>query len=252
MAKATIKIRPLSLTTMPLYGILVSEKSFLLARRRLAKAHYAKFLAFRVTGSHLPAELVDQIADALIELEKAEILQLWHALKEQKQHRQRVFMVPANSGTEAEQAAINELGLLEAGALCSTVIVDRSDGEPMRYVHISGSISRPDLAQLYPGSAPASGPALQFADGNIVVCNHSGTTTSISREHSKIRASLKRMEVGRLVQIDGIEDAIKYWDQEAVENLVESLRLTVVHMAGEGGGPRLMPRLRLLQIVEWT
>lgn len=53
------------------------------------------------------------------------------------------------------------------------------------------------------------------------------------------------------MQIDGIEDAIKHWDQEAIEHLVKSLDLTVVQMAGEGAGPRLMPRLRLLQVVEW-
>jgi hypothetical protein len=251
MAKTVVKSRPLSLTMMPFYGILVSERSYLLARRRLAKAHYAKSLAQRVLRFRLPVELVDHIAKDLTELEYAEMVRLWNTLKEEKNYRQWVFMVPENFGTVAEQAAIKEVDLLKAGALCSTVVVEKSDGESVRYVHISGSYSRPDLAQLYPGSAPASGPALQFANGNLVVCNHSGTVTSDSREHSTIRPSFKRMEVGRLVQIDGIEDAIKYWDQEAIEHLVKSLDLTVVQMAGEGVGPRLMPRLRLLQIVEW-
>jgi len=169
---------------MPFYGILVSERSYLLARRRLAKAHYAKFLARRVLRPRLPAELVDMIAENLTELEYAEFVQLWNALKEEKKHRQRVFMVPENFGTVAEQAAIKEVNLLKAGASCSTVVVEKSDGESVRYVHISGSHSRPDLAQLYPGSAPASGPALQFANGNLVICSHSGT---IHRMPEKIR-----------------------------------------------------------------
>jgi len=81
---------------------------------------------------------------------------------------------------------------------------------------------------------------------------HPGTATAISREHVQIRQSAKKRQVARLVEVDGIEDAIRNWDQEAVERYVKVLGLKVVFMNGEAEGQMLRPRLRLLQSVEWT
>ena len=244
--------KPLRLATMPLYGILVTQKSILLGRRRLAKAHYAKFLAHRVVESRLPPELVDQIIEDIIELDNAEMSQLWRALTTRKCDRAMLFDLPAVDSTAAEKAAIDELALLSSGVLCGRVVVKTSDGRNTLYVHISASKDRPSLAQLYPGAMPSTGPALHFEDGHLKVHCHPGTATTLSREHAQIRPSSKKRYVSRLVQVDGIEDAIKNWDREAMEHYVEVLRLKVVSMKDEEEGQKLTPRLRLLQTLEWT
>jgi len=244
--------KPLRLATMPLYGILVTEKSSLLGRRRLAKTHYAKFLAHHVIESRLPVELVEQIIEDMIELDNTEMLQLWKALTSRKSPRETVFKLPTVGGTEAEKAALEELKVLNHSTLCGRVVVGESDGRSMNYVHISASTDRPSLTQLYPGATPSTGPALHFEDGHLQVHCHPGTATAISREHVQIRQSAKKRQVARLVEVDGIEDAIRNWDQEAVERYVKVLGLKVVFMNGEAEGQMLRPRLRLLQSVEWT
>lgn len=243
---------PLRLATTPLYGILVTQKSMLLGRRRLARAHYAKSLVHRVVESRLPPELVDQIADALIELDNAEMSRLRTTLTSRKCYRAMLFDLPAVNDTKAEKAAVEELTLLSGDVLAGKVFVKTSDGRSVLYVHISASKNRPSLSQLYPGAVPSTGPALRFEDGHLQVHCHTGTATMLSREHATIRPSSKKRQVSRLVQVDGIEDAIKNWDQEAVERYVKVLGLKVMSMNGEEEGQNLMPRLRLLQSVEWT
>jgi hypothetical protein len=243
---------PLRLATMPLYGILVTQKSMLLGRRRLAKAHYAKFIANRVVESRLPPELVDQIAEDLIELDNAEMSRIWRTLTSHKCHRAMRFDLPAVNCTEAEKAAVDELTSLSGDVLVGKILVKTSDGTSVWYAHISASKNRPSLAQLYPGAVPSTGPALQYEDGHLQVHCHTGTSTMLSREHATVKPSSKKRQVSRLVQVDGIEDAIKNWDQEAVERYVKVLKLKVMSMNGEEEGQNLTPRLRLLQSVEWT
>lgn len=240
----------LRLATMPLYGILVTQKSILLGRRRLAKAHYAKFLAHRVVESRLPPELVDQIVEDLVELDNVEMAELWRTLTTSKCYRATLFDLPVVGGTVAEKAAAEKLALLMGGVLCGRVIVKTSDGKNTLYVHMSAGKDRPSLAQLYPGAMPSTGPALHFEEGHLKVHCHPGTATTVSRERVQIRPSSKKRQVARLVQVDGIEDAIKNWDHEAVEHCVEVLGLKVVSMNGEEEGQKLTPRLRLLQTVE--
>jgi len=244
--------KPLRLVTLPLYGILVTEKSVILGRRRVAKTHYAKFLVHRVIESRLPVELIDQIVEDLVDLDHAEMSSLWRTFKGRKCQRDTKFQLPVVGGTEAEKAAVKELDLLNSIALCGKVVVARSDGTSMKYVHISAIANRPNFAEIYPGPAPPVGPALQFADGHLQVHCHPGTETAVSREHVQIKPSSKKRQAARLVQVDGIEDAIKNWDQEAAEHYVKFLRLQVVFMYGEDEGQKFMPRFRLLQSVEWT
>lgn len=66
MASSTPRI---AVTTTPLYGILVSRKSYLVGLRCLVKTHHAQMLAGKIGAGRLPQELVDLIADRLAELE---------------------------------------------------------------------------------------------------------------------------------------------------------------------------------------
>jgi hypothetical protein len=244
--------KPLRLGTLLLYGILVTEKSDLLGRRGLARKRYAEFLAYRVFGSRLPAELVDDIVKALVDLDYAEMSRLWETWPGRRCQRAAKFQLPAVGGTEAEKAAVKELQSLGVLAISVPVSVGKSDGASTRYVHISASADRPSLAQLCPGATPPNRPALRYADGHLQVHCFPGTATTVSREHVQVCPSSKKRQVARLVQVDGIENSIRSWDQEAVERVVALLELRVVSMNGEEEGQGWTPRLRLLNIVEWT
>jgi hypothetical protein len=245
--------RPLRLKSAPFYGILVTEKSSLLGLRRFVKAHHATFLAHRVLGSHLPAELVDHIAEDITALEYAGMLQLWKALTHKKDHRSAIFGPPevSGSGTVAEQAAIEELALMIDGRTSLTIVVDRTDADRTeRYTHFSASKTWPDLVELVPGISSASGPTLLYAGGRLQVKCSPGTLSANAMEQVTVWPSSPALKVGRLVQIDGVEEVIRGWDQEAAERYVKVLGLKVVSMKGAEAGD-LTPCLRLLQTAEW-
>lgn len=242
--------KPVRLATLPLYGILATERSSLLGQRRLAKSHYAHTLVRRVLGRRLPGELVNQIAEDLTALEYASMLKLWKALAGEERHRELHFRFPAIGGTEAEQSVAEELRTMSHGVLCCKVVVGRADGVDVRYEHISASENRPALSQIVPGSASNPGPKMQYAGGHMVVQCSPGSAFESSRERVQIWPNSAGNQVGRLVQIDSIEDAIRQWDQEAAERYVKFLGLKLTSINGEDG-EGLIPRLRLLQTVEW-
>jgi hypothetical protein len=101
----TIRTMPsLKVTTSILYGIFVSEKSFLIGVRCLVKQEHTRMLALRVAGEHLPIELVDEIADHLYALEKPEVLSRWLSDVEPMENYVR-FCYGASAHTEAERRA---------------------------------------------------------------------------------------------------------------------------------------------------
>jgi hypothetical protein len=242
--------KPMIIVTLPFYGILATEKSNLLGRRRLVKAHHATFLAYRVLGSRLPAELVDQIAEDITALEYADMLKLRRKLACRQDHRSALFTLPAIDRTVAEKAASKELALMSVGTLTSGIIVDTPNAGHVRYTRITSNKNRPSLVELVPGAVPASGPKLLYADGRLQVTCNPAMHTQQSLERMKLLPSSEELKVGRVVQIDGIEEAIREWDQEVAERYVKFLGLKVVSMNGEDDGD-LTPRLRLLQIVRW-
>lgn len=242
--------QPLRVATLPLYGILVTERSWLLGQRRLVKSYYAHTLVRRVLGRRLPGELINQIADDLTELEYADLKKLWTALKDKLHHRETLFQLPAMGGTEVEQSAARELRSLSHGMLSGKVEIAKPDGANMRYMHISASKNKPNLIHIVPGGAPEPDPPVPYADGHVRVHITRGSPSAISRERVHIEPNTAGSQVGRLVLIDGIEDAIKWWDYEAVEQYVKFLNLHVVSMSDEEG-EELTPRLRFLQTIEW-
>jgi hypothetical protein len=242
--------RPVHFVTRPLYGILTTEKSNLLALRHLVQAYHASFLAHRVLGSRLPAELVDHIAEDIAALEYASMLQLWKALGHKKDYRSGFFDLPEHGRTAAEKAAFKEVALLKGGAPCMRIVVDRAGAGDVRYIHFSSRKNRPSLIEVVPGAASASGPTLRYAGGRLQVHCSPGTQSEYSKEQIQVWPSSKEIKVGKLVQVDGIEEAIKVWDQEAAEHYVKSLGLEVVSMNGEEEAD-MTPRLRLVQMIDW-
>jgi hypothetical protein len=62
---------------LPLYGILVSERSFFIGMRSQALHHHAHSLSHRLAGPRLPPELCDSIGTDLLTLLQNDARQLW-------------------------------------------------------------------------------------------------------------------------------------------------------------------------------
>jgi hypothetical protein len=242
---------PLYITTRPLYGILTTWSSKAFGQRRLVKVHHSSFLTHRVLVSRLPPELIDQVAEALTALVMVDVLEHWETMSVRKYRRpsRDVKFGISDDGyyrSTAEKAAGTELAeKFDNSLLCTTVVVDNR-----KYFHISASENRPSLSEVVPGAASATGPALCY-DGLQVKCKP-GTSAAIASQKVKMWPAEKKVykHVGRLVQVDGIEESIRRWDQEIVDRYVKFLGLKVVSINGEDGGGST-PRLRLLQTHEW-
>ena len=67
----------ISFGSQALYGILATEKSFLLDIRKLVEREHAFMLASKVCGRALPMELVDIVADQLYQPRAAKVEAEW-------------------------------------------------------------------------------------------------------------------------------------------------------------------------------
>jgi hypothetical protein len=68
--------------TVPLYGILVTQKSFFLGLRSLRQQYYARHLAHKIAGARLPAELCDEIGTQLSTLLLQGAERMWERKKD--------------------------------------------------------------------------------------------------------------------------------------------------------------------------
>lgn len=65
------------ITNTLLYGVFVSQKSYLIGIRNLAKREHAEMLVTRITEHILPQELIDIVIDYLYEMEKDTVRSKW-------------------------------------------------------------------------------------------------------------------------------------------------------------------------------
>lgn len=80
------------------------------------------------------------------------------------------------------------------------------------------------------------------------------SSDEISRVEVKIpgrAGSAAEGQVGSLLLLDGVEEAMGAWDWEVMGRCVEGWGLRLVVLAGEEGGG-FRPRLRLMQVVSWV
>lgn len=248
-----------NMRTVPLYGILVTHKSWLFSLRKLAHAHHANYLANRIAGHRLPTELVDVIAETLLQMQCERSRQLWKSTGKDREARDNKFGVYKGVAgrTEAENAAFKRMvEVVHGGAVRvhpEQLIVSRTDGKQMAYMHLSVSPPKPQIGMLVPGSTnKTGGPAVRYADGRMRVSCQPGQEdpSTESMEQVSIRFDGKKGTSERLIQLDGVETAVRGWDQESVDRFVKELELKVVAIEGEeGGGSR--PRLRLWQSTGW-
>ena len=255
-------------TSYPLYGILVTEKSFLLGMRSFALEHQGHYLAHRIIGDRLPAELCDEIGAELVKLLKRDAARLFKKTADDPTARVLKFMFGPGTAncTGSELVGRSKYELLsrcetadgEVWTDASLTVVDRvgaAEGEEQRYVHVSAALIRPSIAMLVPNVAKHSGgPSLSLAGGSIFVDNHPDSDTGPSWE--KIGIAWRSRQTGvakRLVQFDHVEASIRAWNQALVERLVDGMGLRAVDVNGvEGTGGGMKPELRMLQELEWN
>jgi hypothetical protein len=257
-------------TSTPLYGILVTEKSFLLGRRSQVLQHQELRLAHRVIGDRLPTELCDEIGAELAKLLVKDNAQLWKAMEKKPLDRWRKFQ----RGPAAATVGGSEgLGLRDYNRMSScetpegvvrvrdqTVWVDlvgATEGEvaKQRYVHLSAALVRPSISMLVPNVAkPSGGPVLTLANGAAIVANFPDGPTRLLTESIRVewRSGEPQGSARRLVQFDDVEGSIHAWNQGLIERLVDGMGLRVIDVRGvEGTGDGMKPEFRLLQQLWW-
>jgi hypothetical protein len=270
-----------AVNTIPLYGILVTEKSFLLGKRALALQSHASYLAHRVAGERLPPELCDEIGAHLRTLLHQGAKRLWKGMKDDPRARADRFQYNGRAAnarlTAAEtagRAAYLELARREVagggGGGGGTVKIQAaealldvpgggarhgstSNSNSMRYIHLSASLGQPGLSVLAPGAVScAGGPEMSFAQGAMVANHQPASARGPSAEVLCVRWDGRSGGAARLLQLDDVEASMRGWDQALVEEFVGRLGLVPVVVRGEEGTRGGMePRLRLLQRLRW-
>jgi hypothetical protein len=257
-------------TSIPLYGILVTEKSFLLGRRSQVLQHQGLRLAHRIIGDRLPTELCDEIGGELAKLLVKDTAQLWKAMEDRRLSRWIKFQ---RGATAAFVGGSEMLGLRDYNRMsrCETpegvvrvrdqnVLVDsvgdvEEKGAEERYVHLSAALVRPSISMLVPNVAKLSGgPVLTLANGAMKVGNIPDGPTQLSEEYVGVRWRSGEPQYGakRLVQFDDVEESIRAWNKGLIERLVEGMGLRVVNVRGvEGTGGGMKPEFRLWQQLCW-
>jgi len=248
-----------------MYGILVTQKSYLLGLRGLALQHHAHYLAHRIVGTRLPPELCDEIGAELGALYLQGAERMWKRMKHDPMARTKKFdfwMAGTDNPTESEKSGVaTYMKLAKRDVPEGTIVVLRmmtqidlpgTQHKVQRYVHLSASLTIPSVSMLVPGLAACSGgPAVKFAN-KMLVANQAGGAAQQSAEGLRIDLN-DAGSVARVVQLDDVEASIRGWNQKLVEGFVEQLALEVVAVRDEKGSyGRIKPELRLLQRWHWT
>jgi hypothetical protein len=251
--------------TVPLYGILVTQKSFSIGLRSLSQQYYAHHLAHKVTGARLPPELCDEIGAQLSALLVHSAERMWERIKDDPDARSAKFLDPftRSAPTGSEQAFLAMFYELtgvdaaegQAKLVGQTVSIDvpGTEAKGQTYIHLSASLkNHPSVSMLVPGlSTFSGGPSIALANRAMTVLSEPASGKELSVESVRIRCN-DAGEVSRLVQLDDVGACIRGWNQEMIENFVEQLGLDVVTARGEEeprGG--MTPQLRLLQTLTW-
>lgn len=251
--------------THPLYGILVTQKSYMLTLRLMSQQQYAHYLTHKIVEARLPTELCDEIGAHLSTLLYQDAERMWKRMKDDKSSRMDHFQVfnASNPPTESEQAFIAKfrkmLQLEVAGGRVKITaeeaniqLLDEEDKD-RKYTHLSASLASPSVSMLVPGAAPySSGPSMLVANDEMTV---SIQPVSVTQRSSCEQVRIHQDSAGgmaRIMQLNDVGASIRGWNQEFVEGFVKQLDLRVVNLSSEEGpGAGLQPELRLLQHWRW-
>ena len=245
---------------LPLYGILVSEKSFFIGMRSRALQHHAHSLSHRVAGPRLPPELCDSIGADLLALLQDDARNLWETTDPADRASKFISQLAGQRtySTIAKRETADGTVRIRATGVCVDVLGGAA-GEKQRYVHLSASLVRPNICAMVPGETAAGGgggPGLSFGDGRMVATNQRDSDTRLSRERVSIH--FQNGESGgakRLLQFDDLNASIRGWNQGLIEAFVLELGLKVIDRHGvrgeEGIGGVIEPEFMMMQELKW-
>nr|OQO18541.1 hypothetical protein B0A51_15137 [Rachicladosporium sp. CCFEE 5018] len=253
-------------TLHPLFGIIVSEQSYLLGIRDLVATKHAEILVSRVIPFHIPDELVFAIAEHVSEVANRR--------EREKEDPPRVVegrlnrygvreMILSGGRSPAEREAIAEMRTYNV-ALVTTRISRPGSKMPEHWIHMSAARVRPGLINnvppLHENDLSALGPLPQLQYGVTYTYQSVKVTSHGDQGAQRDLLTLQpddlatdRMSLGlpgtvpaviaRLFQLHGLDEAMKVWDQESVEEFVKKLRLEATPSTGKPGA-RIKSQLR--------
>lgn len=235
------------ITLTPLYGILVTERSYLLATRREATRKHVTSLAHRVLFPRLPIELVEQVADELVLLREQDARHICKSMRKDPAARYEKF--------EAGSESTGRLHSSGMRAMSVRVNMPGVDVPAVRYMHLSMGAEQPGVEMLVPETkvATSGGPAMRYGNDMVQVScrpDSGEEPSSIVTEFPGGLGEPVKERVNTLLLLDGVEEAMKAWDAEVVKKLVADWKLKAVAL-NEESGLELKPRLRMMQVVSW-
>ncbi|KAK6433699.1 hypothetical protein LTR95_010122 [Oleoguttula sp. CCFEE 5521] len=254
----------------PLYGIIATQKSYLIGIRCLIATHHAQMMASRILPPDFPDELVSALADRLADLAELRIRSLWDTSSDWDGRLQKfgiAQMVETGGRTPAERATMDQLKNLNVAVI--PIAITKAGGKSARWVHLSAASIRPQLYSNNPSARPASIPGTMLpTQRDSVTSIGSGlrarcrldigthdpreqlnlNTHTLTVHSILLDQPLLPLTLNGLVQLDRLEEAIRTWQKEDFEKFVKLPKLRVVATAGEEGGG-LVAKLRLLHIV---
>nr|POE85464.1 meiotic recombination protein rec14 [Quercus suber] len=246
-------------STSLLYGVFVSEKSFLIGIRNLVSDDHANLLAFKVCDGRVPQELINMVENELIKIGRDRVDKLWqrHADKDRSWRVEKFsFHGPRTMGQTAVFEELESMGI-------SAMPVDndrphaRQADVPARaqYIHLSAVKTRPSVSIQLPGDlrrSPLPLPSSAFnplhyitrrgaflaACGTLILravfrresikMDRVTYYTNPSTPPSATMVSRPSSYTARLLRCDDVKEAMQQWDGAALRQFVELLGLRIV------------------------
>ncbi|CAK1362900.1 unnamed protein product [Cercospora beticola] len=231
-----------------LYGILVTEDSFLKGLRRCERTSLGHRVASAVIPDKVPTELADQIYDEVGEHTRRIVEEKWASCST-RDERLHKFAVEAEFPGTAKEASIrfldrtiNATSVALSTAINTATPID-SNNPITYYIHLSTAEKHPEPKE-FAGQATSFHPVFPNQQGvfwgnakSFVVGKQENeqkspeiTTDMLMylEDPHDLPTSHSDPHTHRLVQLGGIKEAIKNWDGELIKNLVNFMELEVV------------------------
>ncbi|OQN96877.1 hypothetical protein B0A48_17431 [Cryoendolithus antarcticus] len=229
-------------------------------------------LASRIKLKDFPDELVNVVADNIADLVGSQIRSLCDASTDWEGRLENfgiTAMLAAGGRIPAEKAAMDQLERLNVAVI--PIPISRPRARAAHWVHLSAADVRPRLHTNDPSTRKTAGPSMSVTIQQPTSTSWAFEIRTQCRLDSGTRSLRDRLDFhprklaadsilfdrpwqtpaifDRLLQLDGLDEAIKAWKQEDVKKFVTLLKLRVVATVGEEGAA-MLPKIRLLHVVK--
>ncbi|CAK1362902.1 hypothetical protein CB0940_04946 [Cercospora beticola] len=251
--------------TVNLYGILVTEESYLKGARTYVRAQFQRSIIKKVVPGNVPTELVDQILQDSDDQARRIVDDMWAACTTADQVDRKFSFWPGSAGAELLDIVSNPVTLTpfrRINITKSTLGIDafpitkhtaantanfvHGEDRETKYVVLSTSARHPLPYELverplapsvhYPNSRIYAG------DRGITIAwqGQNGTAPHVAADSlsfyhdddvdTSIDSGAGSVQADRVLQLRGVKEAIRDWDAEKMKDFVEKLQLVVLPM----------------------